>query len=53
MAPIRRTRTTKTERAAGWAVTGPLGHLWSMSADVAVLWARVLHARVRGRSFEA
>jgi hypothetical protein len=28
------------ERLRAWIVTGPLGHLWSAVADVAVLWVR-------------
>jgi hypothetical protein len=28
------------DRAAAWIVTGPLGHLWSVLADLAVLFAR-------------
>jgi hypothetical protein len=32
-----------------WVVTGPLGHLWSVLADVAVLLARYGRSRVRGR----
>jgi hypothetical protein len=28
------------ERLQAWIVTGPLGHLWSVVADVVVLWAR-------------
>jgi hypothetical protein len=37
------------ERAQAWAVTGPLGHLWSTVADVVVLWYRYLLARARAR----
>jgi hypothetical protein len=41
------------DRAAAWVVTGPLGHLWSVVADVTVLlarygWARLLPAARRG-----
>ena len=35
------------ERLAAWLLTGPLGHLWSVLADLAVLWARYLVARLR------
>jgi hypothetical protein len=28
------------ERLTAWTVTGPPGHLWSVAADVTVLWAR-------------
>jgi hypothetical protein len=27
------------ERLQAWVFTGPLGHLWSVMVDVAVLWA--------------
>jgi hypothetical protein len=33
-------RRGPAERLAAWAVTGPLGHLWSVVADVTVLLAR-------------
>jgi hypothetical protein len=46
MAPIRR---TAGERAAAWVVTGPPGHLWSVTADVVVFWPRFLFARARRR----
>jgi hypothetical protein len=42
-------RRDPAERAQAWLVTGPLGHLWSALADVAVLLARYAVARVRGR----
>jgi hypothetical protein len=35
------------DRAAAWIVTGPIGHLWSVLADVAVVLARYGWARVR------
>jgi hypothetical protein len=44
--PIRR---GPLERAAAWLVTGPLGHLWSVAADVVLLWVRYGLARARGR----
>jgi len=34
------------DRAAAWVVTGPLGHLWSVVADVTVLFARYGRARL-------
>jgi hypothetical protein len=37
------------ERVAAWLVTGPLGHLWSVAADVVLLWVRYGLARARGR----
>jgi hypothetical protein len=35
------------DRVAAWIVTGPLGHLWSVIADLAVLLTRYAWARVR------
>jgi hypothetical protein len=29
-----------SERAQAWLYTGPLGHLWSAVADIALLWFR-------------
>jgi hypothetical protein len=37
------------ERFAAWVVTGPLGHLWSVVADIAVLFARYGWKRMRAR----
>jgi hypothetical protein len=45
-APVRR---GPPERLAAWAATGPPGHLWSVAADVAVLWTRYALARLRRR----
>jgi hypothetical protein len=45
--PVRR---DPAERALAWLYTGPLGHLWAVVADVAVLWARYAYARVRARA---
>jgi hypothetical protein len=42
--PIRR---GPLERAAAWLVTGPLGQLWSVTADVVLLWVRYALARAR------
>jgi hypothetical protein len=28
------------ERLQAWVVTGPLGHLWSVAADLGVFWLR-------------
>jgi len=36
------------ERALAWLYTGPLGHLYGLLADVAVLWLRYARSRVRG-----
>lgn len=44
-----RLRRRAPERAAAWLVTGPLGHLYSVVADLAVFGIRSLRARVRGR----
>ncbi len=41
-------RSDAGERLQAWIVTGPLGHLWSALADMAVIWARYLANRVRG-----
>ena len=35
------------DRFAAWLVTGPLGHLWSVVADLAVLFARYGWRRLR------
>ena len=37
------------ERALAWLYTGPLGHLYGMLADVAVLWVRYVRSRVRAK----
>jgi hypothetical protein len=37
------------ERAAAWVVTGPLGHFYSVVADVAVFSVRALIGRARRR----
>jgi hypothetical protein len=34
-------------RSAGWVVTGPIGHLYSVAADVVLLWVRWGLSRVR------
>lgn len=38
-----------TERALAWLFTGPLGHLYGLLADLAVLWARYARLRLRER----
>ena len=41
MGPVSPTgRRNTAERLQAWMVTGPPGHLWSVAADVVVLWAR-------------
>jgi hypothetical protein len=40
-------RRKPAEKLHAWLVTGPLGHLWSALADMAVFWARYLAHRVR------
>lgn len=37
------------ERLEAWLVTGPLGHLWSVVADVTVMLVRYGASRARGR----
>jgi hypothetical protein len=37
------------DRAAAWIVTGPIGHLWSVLADLAVLLARYGWRRLSSR----
>ncbi|MGZ4202996.1 MAG: hypothetical protein ACXVRH_13160 [Thermoleophilaceae bacterium] len=37
------------ERALAWLFTGPLGHLYGLLADLAVLWARFAGLRLRRR----
>ncbi|HZB05237.1 MAG TPA: hypothetical protein VE449_01510 [Thermoleophilaceae bacterium] len=32
-----------------WLVTGPVGHLWSALADMAIVWTRWLAHRARRR----
>jgi hypothetical protein len=40
-------RRAAAEKLEGWIVTGPLGHLWSALADMAVIWVRYLAHRAR------
>jgi hypothetical protein len=35
------------ERLQAWIVTGPIGHLWSAVADIAVLWGRYAVGKLR------
>jgi hypothetical protein len=44
---LRRVRRPAPEKLQAWIVTGPLGHLWSALADVAVIWTRYLAHRAR------
>jgi hypothetical protein len=37
------------DRLAAWLVTGPPGHLWSVAADIVVLWTRYLLSRAPQR----
>jgi hypothetical protein len=37
------------ERAAAWVITGPLGHLYSAVADLAVFFVRSVIGRARRR----
>jgi hypothetical protein len=47
MAPFRR---SPPERLQAWLVTGPLGHLWSVLADIAILLVRYAAGRLRRRA---
>jgi hypothetical protein len=42
--PVRR---PAAEKLRAWIVTGPIGHLWSALADMALIWARYLARRAR------
>jgi hypothetical protein len=42
-------RRPAAEQLQAWIVTGPIGHLWSAMADIALIWARYLMNRARGR----
>jgi hypothetical protein len=44
VAPVRR---PAAEKLHAWIVTGPIGHLWSALADMALIWARYLAHRAR------
>jgi hypothetical protein len=46
-APLRR---GPRERAEAWLVTGPLGHLYSVVADLTLFGTRLIASRLRGRS---
>lgn len=43
-------RRRAPERALAWLYTGPLGHLYGLLADVAVLWVRYARSRVKARA---
>jgi hypothetical protein len=43
-------RRRTSERALAWLYTGPLGHLYGLLADVAVLWVRYARSRLRARA---
>jgi hypothetical protein len=47
---MTRLRRDPIERVRAWLVTGPLGHLWSALADVAVALARHGVDRLRRRA---
>jgi hypothetical protein len=49
-APSPALRRAPGERLAAWLVTGPVGHLYSVVADLAVFGARLLARRLHGRS---
>jgi len=42
-------RRTGRERLAAWLVTGPLGHLYSVTADLTIFGARAAARRLGGR----
>jgi hypothetical protein len=48
-APSRSLQRGPGERLAAWLITGPLGHLWSVVADLASFALRSLAARARRR----
>ena len=48
-APIPRPSRGPPERLAAWLVTGPLGHLYSVVADLAVYFTRWMVQRARRR----
>ncbi|MEK6230122.1 MAG: hypothetical protein AABM31_12465 [Actinomycetota bacterium] len=48
-APVRQLRRGPSERMAAWLATGPLGHLYSAVADLAVFAAGSLFTRARRR----
>ena len=48
-APVPRPRRGPPERLAAWLVTGPLGHLYSVVADLAVYFARFVVGRAKRR----
>jgi hypothetical protein len=41
---------TARDRTAAWIVTGPIGHLWSVLADLAVLFSRYGWSRLSSRA---
>jgi hypothetical protein len=45
----RTPRRGPAERGAAWLYTGPLGHLYSTLADIAVAWGRWAAERARAR----
>jgi hypothetical protein len=42
-------RRSHAERLQAWLVTGPLGHLWSVVADVTILLTRYAAQELRQR----
>ena len=48
-APASLPRRGPGERLAAWLVTGPLGHLYSVVADLTVYFARWMVQRARRR----
>ncbi|HEX2071531.1 MAG TPA: hypothetical protein VHF90_07790 [Thermoleophilaceae bacterium] len=48
--PPPQLRRGARERLAAWLVTGPLGHLYSVVADLTVFGVRLAARRLPGRS---
>jgi hypothetical protein len=44
--PLRR---GPAERLQAWVITGPLGHLWSVAADLALFFSRRYYRSEDGR----
>jgi hypothetical protein len=42
-------RQRPVERGLAWLYTGPLGHLYGVVADIAVMWVRYTGTRLRAR----
>ena len=49
IAPSPALHRSPAERLVAWLVTGPLGHLYSVVADLTVFGSRLVVRRLRGR----